>query len=125
MASRFETTYRDRVVPAAQRAFGTLVCFCRGVYVSDEFTARRSDRIHSAIGAEFGIEVKVTMRDFVLPVASVLIDGDQIEPRTGDRIIEGDEVFEIQPPDDNTPSVELHAGLFEWLVHTKKIKVTP
>lgn len=124
MASRFEATYRDRVVPAANRAFGTLVVFSRLNLVSEEFTARRSDRVHTAIGAEYGIEVKITMRDFILPVTSVVIDGDQIEPRTGDRIIEGDEVFEIQPPDENTPSVELMAGLFEWLVHTKKIKVT-
>jgi hypothetical protein len=122
MASRFEQTYRERVVPTANRAFGATVCFCRGPYVSEEFTARRSDRVYTSIGAEFGIEVKITMRDFVLPVASVAIDGDEVEPRTGDRIIEGNEVFEIQPPDENTPSVELQAGLFEYIVHTKKIK---
>jgi hypothetical protein len=121
MPSRFEDTYRDRVIPAANRAFGVTVCFCRGVYVSEEFTARRSDRIYSAIGAEYGIEIKITMRDFVLPKASVAIDGDEIEPRTGDRIIEGDEVFEIQPPDESTPSVELQAGLYEYIVHTKKV----
>jgi len=109
-------------VPTANRAFGATVCFCRGPYVSEEFTARRSDRVCTSIGAEFGIEVKITMRDFVLPVASVAIDGDEVEPRTGDRIIEGEEVFEIQPPDENTPSVELQAGLFEYIVHTKKIK---
>lgn len=62
------------------------------------------------------------MRDFVLPVASVVIDGDTLEPRTGDRITEGDEVFEIQPYDTNKPSVELQAGGFEYLVHTKKIE---
>jgi hypothetical protein len=62
------------------------------------------------------------MRDFVLPVESLLIDGDQIEPRTGDRIQEGSEVFEIQPPDEKTPSVELQAGGFEWIVHTKKVE---
>ena len=121
MPSRFENTYRERVVPAANRAFGTTVCFCRGVYVSEEFTARRSDREYQSLGAEYGIAITITMRDFVLPKASVAIDGDEVIPRTGDRIIEGDEVFEIQPPDDNTPSVELQAGLFEYIVHTKKV----
>jgi hypothetical protein len=121
MPSRFENTYRERVVPAANRAFGTTVCFCRGVYVSEEFTARRSDREYQSLGAEYGIAITITMRDFVLPKASVAIDGDEVIPRTGDRIIEGDEVFEIQPPDDNTPSVELQAGLFEYIVHTKTV----
>jgi hypothetical protein len=45
-----------------------------------------------------------------------------LEPRTGDRIIEGDEVFEIQPIDANKPSVELQSGGYEWLVHTKKVE---
>jgi hypothetical protein len=122
MVSRFEQKFRQHAVPMLQRWFGATVCFCRGPYVSEEFTARRSDRVYTSIGAEFGIEVKITMRDFVLPVALVAIDGDEVEPRTGDRIIEGEEVFEIQPPDQNTPSVELQAGLFEYIVHTKKIK---
>jgi hypothetical protein len=122
MGSRFESTFQNRVLLAADRAFGVLIRYCRGVYVSEEFTARRSDRTHTAIGAEYGIEIKITMRDFVLPVSTLLIDGDTIEPRTGDRIIEGDEVFEIQPPDEKTPSCELQAGAFEWVVHTKKVE---
>ena len=122
MASLFESTFQTRVLPAANRAFGVTVRFCRGVYVSDEFTSRRNDRVYTAIGAEYGIEIKITMRDFVMPVETLLIDGDAIEPRTGDRIIEGDEVFEIQPIDQNKPSVELQAGGYEYLVHTKKIE---
>jgi len=122
MASRFETRFKQFAVPQLQRQFGVLVRFCRGVYVSEEFTARRADREYKAIGGEYGIEIKINMRDFILPVATLLIDGDAIEPRTGDRIMEGDEVFEIQPPDLNRPSVELQAGEFEYLVHTKKIE---
>jgi len=122
MASRFETFFKNHAVPILNRQFGVLVTFMRGVYVSEEFTARRNDREYTAIGAEYGIEFKITMRDFVLPVASLLIDADTIEPRTGDRIQEGDEVFEIQPPNENTPSVELQAGGFEYIVHTKKVE---
>jgi hypothetical protein len=122
MASRFETFFKNHAVPVLNRQFGVTVTFIRGVYVSEEFTARRNDREHKAIGAEYGIEIRITMRDFVLPVESLLIDGDQIEPRTGDRIQEGSEVFEIQPPDEKTPSVELQAGGFEWIVHTKKVE---
>ncbi len=122
MASKFELRFLSAAVPQLQRQFGVLICFARGVYVSEEFTARRNDREYKSLGAEFGIEISITMRDFVLPIELLLIDGDAITPRTGDRIIEGDEVFEIQPPDMNKPSVELQAGGFEWLCHTKKIE---
>ena len=122
MPSRFEATFRDRVTPAALRAFGVTVRFCRGPYVSEEFTARRGDREYTAMGAEWGIETKITMREFILPLASVLIDGDAVEPRTGDRIMEGDEIFEIQPPNEDTPSVELPAGGFEYICRTKRIE---
>ena len=122
MPSLFESTFKTRVVPAAERAFGVSIRYQRGVNLSSAFTCRRADRVYTAIGAEYGIEIKITMRDFVLPVASVVIDGDTLEPRTGDRITEGDEVFEIQPIDQNKPSVELQSGGYEWLVHTKKVE---
>lgn len=122
MPSRFESTFQGRVIPAAERAFGVTVTFARGVLTSEEFTARRNDRMHNAIGAEYGLEIRITMRDYILPAASVVVDGDEIEPRTGDRITEGDEIFEIQPPDANTPSVELQAGGYEWIVHTKRVE---
>ena len=120
MPNAFEATFADRVIPAANRAFGVSVYFVRGGLFTPAFTARRGDREHVAIGDE-GIEITITMRDFMLPVADLLIDGDLIEPRTGDRIIEGDETFEIQPPDQTKPSVELQAGGIEWVVHTKRI----
>lgn len=122
MPSRFEQRYQARSIPKLNRSFGVLIRFQRGINLSAEFTARRSSRNYTAIGAEYGIEIKITMRDFVLPVASVVIDGDTLEPRTGDRITEGDEVFEIQPIDQNKPSVELQSGGYEWLVHTKKVE---
>lgn len=122
MPSRFEERFQTLAVPNFEREFGVTVRFLRGVNVSEEFTARRNDRTFKALGAEYGIEIKITMRDFILPVAAVAIDGDEVEPRTGDRIQEGDEIFEIQPPDDNTPSVELQAGGYDWLVHTKRVE---
>lgn len=123
MASRFEQTYQTRVTPAALRAFGVTVRFVRnGVYISDEFTCRRNDRVHKALGADYGIEVSLTMRQYILQVSDVAIDGDLIEPRAGDQIVEGDEIFEIQPPDDVKQAVELQAGGFEWIVQTKRVE---
>ncbi len=124
MASRFETTFNARVVPASERAFGVSVTFSRGPLTSDSFTARRNDKTHEAMGQQFGLSIAVTMRDFILPLASVVIDGDQLKPRKGDRITEVDtgEIFEIHPPDNNTPAVELQAGGFEYLVHAKRVE---
>src|SRR5690606_28731777 len=98
-ASRFEEAFNTRVHPALQGLFGVEVSLHRGHLFTEPFTARRNDREHSALGAEYGLEITVLMRDFLLPVASVVIDGDEVQPRTGDRICEGDEIFEIQPPD--------------------------
>lgn len=121
MASRFESTFQNRVLLAAQRAFGVSITFIRGIYSSASITARRNDLEHKTIDGN-GIPISITMRDFVLPVASVVIDGDTVEPRTGDRILEGTDVFEIQPPDENKNSVELQPGGYEWICHTKRLE---
>jgi hypothetical protein len=122
MPSQFETMRQIASTPVLENHFGVSVVFARGADVTEAFTARRNDKIHHAIGQEFGLEVRITMRDFILPVASLVIDSVTIEPRTGDRITEGSEVFEIQPPDDQKPSVELQTGGYEYLVHTKRIQ---
>jgi len=103
------------------RTFGVSITFIRGIYSSAAITARRNDIEHKTIDGN-GIQISITMRDFVLPVTSVVIDGDTVEPRTGDRIMEGTEVFEIQPPDENKNSVELQAGGYEWICHTKRVE---
>jgi hypothetical protein len=121
MPSRFETRFLAASVPQLQRQFGVSVKFIRGIYSSAAITARRNDVEHKTIDGN-GIPISITMRAFVLPVASVVIDGDTVEPRTGDRILEGSEVFEIQPPDQNKLSVELQAGGYEWICHTKRVE---
>lgn len=121
MSSLFEQRFQARAVPMLNRTFGVSITFIRGIYSSAAITARRNDIEHKTIDGN-GIPVSITMRDFVLPVASVVIDGDTVEPRTGDRILEGTEVFEIQPPDENKKSVELQAGGYEWICHTKRVE---
>ena len=120
--SDFESIFNDSVIPVFESFFGVAVRLARGPLLTAEFTARRSDVVHEAVGQDFGLEIRVIMRDFLLPVASVVIDGDEIEPRTGDRLMEGSEVFEVLPPDANTPSVERPAGGHDWLVHTKRVQ---
>jgi hypothetical protein len=122
MPSAFERKFQTRSIPSLNRTFGVSVTLSRGALVSASFTARRSQKEHRAVGQEYGIEIGITMRDFYLPVASLVIDGATIEPRTSDRITEGGEVFEISPPSNDKKSVELLAGGYEYLVHTKRIE---
>lgn len=121
MPSLYEQRFQARAVPMLNRTFGVSVTFIRGIHSSQEFTARRNDVEHKTIDAN-GIAVSITMRDFFVPVDSAVIDGDTVEPRTGDRIMEGTEVFEIQPPDENKQSVELQPGGYEWICHTKRVE---
>lgn len=121
MPSLYEQRFQARAVPMLNRTFGVSVTLIRGIYSSSAFTARRNDIEHKTIDGN-GIPISITMRDFAVPVASAVIDGDTVEPRTGDRILEGSEVFEIQPPDENKLSVELQAGGYEWICHTKRVE---
>jgi hypothetical protein len=122
MTSRFDDRFHGHALPVLNREHSVQVALSNGIISTAEFTARRSDRTHRALGQEYGLEVKVSIRDYTLLAASVVVDGTTIEPRTGYRITEGDETFEIQPPDDDTPSVEKMTGGYEWLVHTKRIE---
>lgn len=123
MPSRFESTFQERVIPAAGRAFGVTVRFAQAGKLSDEFTARRGERTSRVIGGQFGIAtgIEATLRSYILPAASLVINGKQVEPQKGNRIIEGDDVFEIHPPDDGTRAFELLPCGYEWLVNTKLV----
>jgi hypothetical protein len=121
VGSSFDSAFRSFAIPALSRFFGASVTFVRGSSTSAAFKARRGDREFKSIGAEYGLEVTLLMRDFMLPIASLVIDDVVVEPRVGDRIVDGDETFEIQPPDENRPAVEKPPGSSDWLVHTKKI----
>ena len=121
MPSRFEQRFHSYAVTNLQREFGVTVTFTRGGDSSDGFTARRNIREYESIGNEYGTEISVVLRDYILPAASVVIDSVTIEPRTGDQITEGDEVFEIVASGGGSPAVELQTGGYEWLVHTMRV----
>jgi hypothetical protein len=121
MASRFDQVFSTLGLPALQREFGVMVRIERGVNVSGLIPARRGARDYAAIGAEYGIEITITMWDYLLPVDAVIVDGDLIVPRVGDRIHDGSEVYEVQPYDPNKPAVEYQSAGNEWLIHTKRI----
>lgn len=122
MPSRFEQRFQAHAIPVLNREFSVNVVYSQGSLVTEPFRARRGDREYSSIGQEFKLEVTVMMRDFWLPVASLVIDGRTIKPQAGDRIIEGAEAFEVSPPSESQSACELLPGDFEWLVHCKRLE---
>lgn len=124
MPSRFEERFQAVAVPNFNREFGVTVRFIQDSVQSEEFTARRSAPASSVLNTGYGvgIGISVVLRDYILPVASVAINGTQVDPKPGSRIMEGDAVFEIHAPDEGTPSIELQAGGYEWVVRTKQVK---
>jgi hypothetical protein len=83
---------------------------------SEPFTARRSEEVER----DPSLDIDVTVRKYMLPIDKVLINSVQVEPRTGDEILEGDDVFEILPSDGGPPSVTKTIGNFDWQIYTKK-----
>jgi hypothetical protein len=122
MPSLFETRRVQQSNARHNRRFGVSVTLSRGALVTEPFTARRNEQTYQALGHEIGIEVSIVMRDFYLPVDGLVLDGVTIEPRTGDWITEGSEVYEISPPDNTKPSIGLLPGGYEYLVHTKRVE---
>ncbi len=63
-------------------------------------------------------------RDYMIPVASLVIDGSAIEPEKGDRIVEtvGGQVktYEVLGQS-GVPPAELDRYRLQWRVHTKEI----
>jgi hypothetical protein len=119
MPSRFEQRFQRSAIPMLNREFAVDVVFSQGVLSTEAFKARRSDWNYASNGNEYSMAIEITMRDFYLPVESLVIDGEQVTPKIGNLITEGTDIFEIMPLDDRQ-SFELLPGGYEYLVHTKR-----
>lgn len=126
MPNTFETTFNERVLLAGNRAFAVDVTLSRGALTTASFKARRNERQYKSMGAQYGINVNIEMRDFILPVASVVLDGVAVEPKKLDVIYEVStgESFEVLQPSDDVAAVELLPGGYEWLVHTQRLEAS-
>lgn len=121
MPTIHETRMINRGVVALNRHHSVDVILSRGSMRSEAFAARRRDMEHEAIGQEIGLEAKILMRDYMLPASLCVIGAAAVEPRAGDLIIEGDEAYEIQHPDANTPACVTLPGGLQYLAHTKRL----
>jgi len=118
--NRFEAAF-DRRRTAAQRAFGVEIYLQRGDVQTGLITARRPPNDYSVIGQEIGLAQDVVDREWIIAVADYAFGGTAKKPLRGDRIVEGEEVFEIMP-DDIGPAAELMSGGVEWKVRTKQVR---
>jgi hypothetical protein len=123
MPSRFDDRFQAQGVPVHAREHGFDVTLRRANLLSPTIRARRvGGRSYEAMGQPIGIVVKTERQALMLPIASVMLNGQTVEPQTGDEILIGDEVWKLHAPDDTTPPTEAATNGYDWLVHVQRIE---
>lgn len=107
-------------MPVIERVFGVTVRVAVGPLTSDEFVARRDDRSYEATGSESEVVIDVTSRSYLLPVASVVIDGMETRPEAGWLVIDGEDVWEILPGVSGGSAVELVEATNDYRVNVSR-----
>lgn len=119
----FQETWQQRVGAAQDRAFGVSVTLTRGTGTTDSFTATWEDHRFDSRDEE-GFTSSYRLRDFMFAAADVILNGEVIKPREGDRINITEngtaQVYEALP-DFELPAVEQEPGGYRWRVHTKRV----
>ena len=101
-------------------AFGKSVVLQRGLNQSDAFTANWCAMAYEVENRN-GIRTRVHVREYEFPAEDAVINGETVEPRERDRLVDEDGTWEVMPPSDNLRAVESLAGGSRWLVRTTKI----
>lgn len=121
MPSVHESMFAASSMPLINHQFGVTVTLSRGPLCSEPITVRREQTETVVNGQDIGFRFSVELRDYLIPIAGLIIDGDIVEPAAGDVIIEAGEHFEVLPNDDYTTSHEREPGTIDWRLHTKRI----
>ena len=107
-----------------EQSFGVSAVLCRGGLESASFTATW-ERVEYEISDQEGFLTKRTSRDFVFPTSVVVLAGQLVEPRAGDRLrlTEAGATVEYELlPLGKLPAAESMPGGYRWKVHTKKVE---
>ena len=120
MPSRFAAKFETVAMPMMETQFGVEVTYWVGYRSSETFTAIGSDREYESIELESGLPVKIVSRDWLIPAASIVIDGEVVTPKAGHRIHEEGEEYEVVPIA-GRPAVELQHGNYRYLLHSQRI----
>ena len=85
------------------------------------FTARRQDMRFQTLGDALGAVARVQWREYLCPLADVVIGGETTEPQAGDMLYEGTEQWEVATVSSDIPAVEQHENGNDWRVHCRKV----
>jgi hypothetical protein len=120
MPSRFSAQFETVAMPMLETQFGVEVTYWAGYRSTETLTALVTDKEYESIELESGLPVKLVARDWLIPAASIVIDGEVVTPKAGHRIIEGDEEYEVVPIA-GRPAVELQHGNYRYLLHSQRV----
>ena len=119
MPSTFETRFEEKIMPIDRDAFGVEVTYQRGVNTSATFTCVRNDIIDTFVD-DLGKIIRIVSRQYLLPVASLVINAVTVTPVVGDRINEGSQIWEVVPGQQKAAE-RLESGGYQWLVETQRV----
>lgn len=105
-------------MPMMENQLGITVTFKVGGWTSAAFIALATDREYEAIELETGLQVKISSRDWLLPASSLVVKGVTVVPRSGHRIVEGDDEYEIVPIA-GKPAAEKQE--YRYLCHSQRV----
>lgn len=114
MASRFGNTFQERVIPAAERAFGVTITYLRrGDPVT--LTAFRDSSVFESSNA-FGV-TQTKSKDFLISVANLVLRGAAISPEKGDMIEADDKTYVVTSLPGGRPDEYDDDNELMWRVH--------
>jgi len=123
MTSIADQLWQDVGAPLSKELFGVPVQLKRAGVLSNVITAIADQVTYQVIDQE-GFLTSYTSRDYTLPVAEVIWNGEVKEPRKGDIVVETINgvvsEFEITPMAKNS-ATSLKPNGFDWLVHTTQV----
>lgn len=116
--SEFQTLNKRLGIPHMERRRGVSVTLRRSGVSTDSFDARRQDLRFTTAGSGI-VDARVRWREYLLPIASVVLDGTTTRPHPGDLVYEGTGKWKVAAPNDDTPAVEEHENGNDWRVHVR------
>lgn len=120
MSSAFETMWNATAGPAFQAVFGGVVTIRRGTVSTTGVTAQKFLGERTMETGDGGT-LKFYGAAWVIAKSEYAFSGTASEPRNGDRIIDGGEIWEVTPIE-GIAEVSEQPGAEEWLIMTKRIR---
>jgi hypothetical protein len=121
--SAFDAMLEQTLAPQIDATFAVATILSRAGSNSDPFNAPWQ-RLEYEVADDQGFLNRLSTREFILPMANCVIDGQTIEPRAGDQLAiteNGTQLtFEILPIG-KLPACERMPGGYRWRVRTKQV----